>query len=388
VWLTGSLRSVGCVGKPTWDGGWPRWSSRRPSAIVLSMTTTRTFRIALLSGAAGALLALPATGSAAVTIGETLDPSAVTASVYCDTGDEPATFATTALPSGTPASPIDGVVVRWRFLNKQTAISLRPRVLKQALGGFTGAAGGDETAPFTGLGEFEARLPIAAGDYVGVDFPCSSSAPHPALTERWYPGGGASVGYWVPALADGGPLRATSYDDVNYSLMMNADVEPDADHDGYGDETQDGCPTKTGTHEQCPAVTPAPDTSAVPAAVPAADKTPPIASAAFKRSYKLRWALKRGIAGSVTSNEAGKVTGRATIGLRIARRLGLRRSVRVASGDASIASPGKVSLKLAFGRRARRKLAVATKVKLTLRLAATDSAGNATSIVRNITLKR
>jgi hypothetical protein len=348
------------------------------------MKTTRMFRIALLAGVTGALLALPASGSAAVTIGETLDPSAPDAGVYCVTGDEPATFATTALPSGAPASPIDGVVVRWRYLNKQSAISLRPRVLTQGLGGFTGAAGGDQTAPFTGLGEFEARLPIAAGDYVGVDFPCSSSAPHLALTERYYAGGGASVGNWSPALANGGPLRASSFDDVNYSLMMNADVEPDADHDGYGDETQDGCPTNAGTHEQCPAVTPAPDTSAVPAA----DKTPPIASAAFNRTYELRRALKRGITGSVTSNEAGKFIASATIRPRIARRLGLRRSVRVASGDASIVSPGKVSLQLTFGRRARRKLAVATQVKLTLRLAATDNAGNATSIVRNITLKR
>jgi hypothetical protein len=349
------------------------------------MNTTRTFRIALLSGAMGALLALPASGSAAVTIGETLDPSAPTAGIYCVTGDGPATFATTALPSGTPASPIDGVVVRWRFRNDEsTAISLRPRVLRSGPGGFTGVSGGDQTASFVGLGVFEARLPIAAGDYLGVDFPCSSSAPHVSLTERYYAGGGATVGNWVPALADGGPFRATTFDDVKYSLMMNADVEPDADHDGYGDETQDACPGDAGTHESCPMVTPAPVTSTVPAA----DTTPPNASAAFKRTYRLRRALRRGIAGSVTSSEAGKVIATATIGSRTARRLGLRRSVRVASGDASIAAPGKVLLKLVFGSRARRKLAAATRIKLTVRLSATDSTGNVTAIVRTITLTR
>jgi hypothetical protein len=339
------------------------------------MKTTRMCRLALLSGAACALLALPASGSAAVTIGETLDPNAPYAGVYCDTGDAPATFATTALPSGTLASPIDGVVVRWRFFSRDDTISLRPRVLRAGPGGFTGVRSGDQTASFTKLGVFGARLPIAAGEFLGVDFPCSSSAPHAALSERYYAGGGATVGNWSPALADGGPFRATSWDDPGYSLMMNADIEADADHDGYGDETQDGCPGDGGTHGVCPADTAAPDT------------TPPSTTAAFKRTYKLRRALRHGIAGSVTSNEAGKVTAKAIIGRRAARRLGLAR-VKVATGKASIASPGKVTLKLSFVRKTKRKLAVATRVKLTLRLSAADSAGNVTRMVRQVTLKR
>jgi hypothetical protein len=339
------------------------------------MKTTRMCRIALLAGAVGALLALPATGSAAVTIGETLDPNAPTAGVYCVTGDAPATFATTALPSGTLASPFDGVVVRWRFLSKDSTISLRPRILKAGPGGFTGVRSGDQTASFTGLGVFDARLPIAAGEYLGVDFPCSSNAPHADLTERWYAGGGASVGNWSTALVDGEPFRATSWDDPGYSLMMNADIEADADHDGYGDETQDGCPSDAGTHGVCPADTAAPDS------------TPPSVDVAFKRTYRLRRALPHGIAGSVTSSEAGAVTAKATIGRRAARRLGLKR-VTVATGKASIASPGKAALKLSFARTARRKLAAATRVKLTVRLSVADSAGNRTRVVRAVTLKR
>jgi hypothetical protein len=327
-------------------------------------------RLALLSGAVGALLALPASGSAAVTVGETLDPTVETAGTYCVTGDAPATFATTALPSGTPASPIDGVVVRWRFFSRTDTISLRPRVLKAGPGGFTGVRTGDQTPSFTRLGVFAARLPIAAGEYLGVDFPCSSNAPHADLTERYYAGNGASMGHWSTALADGGPFRATTWDEPHYSLMMNADIEADADHDGYGDETQDGCPFDPGTHGACP-----PDTA------------PPSVDAAFKRVYKLRRALPHGIAGTVTSSEAGAVTARATIGRRAARRLGLKR-LKVATAKASIASPGKVALKLRIARKARRKLAAASRVKLTVRLYAADSAGSPTRLVRRVTLKR
>jgi hypothetical protein len=334
------------------------------------MKTTRMCRLALLSGAACALLALPASGSAAVTIGETLDPNAPYAGVYCDTGDAPATFATTALPSGTLASPIDGVVVRWRFFSRDDTISLRPRVLRAGPGGFTGVRSGDQSAPFTKLGVFGARLPIAAGEYVGVDFPCSSNAPHAALTERYYAGGGASVGNWSTALVDGGPFRASSWEDPGYSLMMNADIEADADHDGYGDETQDGCPGDAGTHGVCPADTAAPSVDVV-----------------FKRTYRLRRTLRHGIAGSVTSSEAGAVTARAIIGRRAARRLGLAR-VKVATGKASIASPGKVALRLSFVRKTRRKLAAASRVRLTLELSAADSAGNPTRVVRRVTLRR
>jgi hypothetical protein len=35
-------------------------------------------------------------------------------------------------------------------------------------------------------------------------------------------------------------------------FLVNADVEPDADRDGFGDETQDQCPTNASTQGSCP----------------------------------------------------------------------------------------------------------------------------------------
>jgi hypothetical protein len=34
-------------------------------------------------------------------------------------------------------------------------------------------------------------------------------------------------------------------------LLLNADIEADADHDGFGDETQDLCPTNAATQRSC-----------------------------------------------------------------------------------------------------------------------------------------
>jgi hypothetical protein len=42
---------------------------------------------------------------------------------------------------------------------------------------------------------------------------------------------------------------------------LNADIEPDADADGFGDETQDLCPTDASTQGACPVAPVAPDTT-------------------------------------------------------------------------------------------------------------------------------
>ena len=38
----------------------------------------------------------------------------------------------------------------------------------------------------------------------------------------------------------------------NFEPMISANVEPDADSDGYGDETEDGCPSNAATQGACP----------------------------------------------------------------------------------------------------------------------------------------
>ena len=47
-----------------------------------------------------------------------------------------------------------------------------------------------------------------------------------------------------------------------YRLNVTASIEPDADGDGYGDETQDGCTTNSSAQGQCP--TPAPPDKRAP----------------------------------------------------------------------------------------------------------------------------
>ena len=94
----------------------------------------------------------------------------------------------------------------------------------------------------------DVRLPIQAGDALGVDC-CNGQM-------AAFFGSGTSD-YWQPPLLDGEPARSAT-GQISLELLVNADVEPDADHDGYGDETQDQCPTNAAAQGPCPATAAAP----------------------------------------------------------------------------------------------------------------------------------
>ena len=162
---------------------------------------------------------------------------------------------------------------------------------------------------------------------------------------------------------------------INYRMNVSALLEPDADGDGAGDETQDKCPTDATTTGACPAG-------------PAVDKSAPVGLASFKASYKLRTALKKGITGEVSSNEAGKITGSGETKLRKRKRASAAKATVVASGSSTLSSAGKVKMTLVFTKSARRKLKKLKRVKLTLRFSVADASGNKSSLVGRATLER
>jgi hypothetical protein len=183
-------------------------------------------------------LAIPEEGSAATTIGAVLTGSA--GNLNC-AGVVTCTASNTSLPPGFQApgglvAPADGVVVRWRVLASTTVTPLTLRVLRPGNSATrTGAGTGQPETPVASTtSTFAARLPIKAGDGIGVDGGLIPIVPSTAA---------ASSHFWhSPPLADGGPPRAGLAGPASFQFAINADIEADSDHDGYGDETQDGCP--------------------------------------------------------------------------------------------------------------------------------------------------
>jgi hypothetical protein len=214
-----------------------REASRCPVRSLIRGIRVALPLLAGIAGSAGG--AGPAT--AAVTVGSRLDGRAdLVASCRAPAG----CTATGALAGRPAAVPSDGVIVRWR-LRSATRGTAGLGVLRAAAGGaFTRAATGPRrrldrrhAAGRDSLYTFSARIPVQRGDVLAVDV-----GPGPAAVYRLRRGPGYAVSTFQPALA-GDETRAPTSVLAGTELLLNADVEADADGDGFGDETQDNCPS-------------------------------------------------------------------------------------------------------------------------------------------------
>jgi hypothetical protein len=136
-------------------------------------------------------------------------------------------------------APTDGVIVRWR-IRVGAASPAQPvtfRVIRGIGADSTGAGSSDvENVPAApGIYTFDARIAVAAGDFIGIDC-CPGLAGGTFFDST----PAAQLDLWQPPLADGAS-RGPQFQ-YNYELMLNADLEPDCDGDGFGDETQDPTP--------------------------------------------------------------------------------------------------------------------------------------------------
>jgi hypothetical protein len=216
----------------------------------------------LLSAAAVVAAALPAApASAYTTIGSSLIADASSA-IACGTPAQPDSFCTVAqteLPDRPTVAPADGVIVRWR-IRSASGGTVRLRVLRPAdQGRFTGVGrSASEQVSGSGPGSdqvfsFVTRLPVRHGDFVGVDRQRRVGAIYHARAGQEAYG----LMTFQSPLAQGAS-RAPDEQSSGFELLLNADVEPDADGDGFGDESQDNCPTVPNDQTTNPCPTPPP----------------------------------------------------------------------------------------------------------------------------------
>jgi hypothetical protein len=93
----------------------------------------------------------------------------------------------------------------------------------------------------TPIYEFDGRLPVAQGQHLAIDG---------TNVHATYNNSGQQFTYrFTPPLVDGQGARGSN--EATGELLVQADIEPDADGDGFGDETQDGCPSQAQTQGGC-----------------------------------------------------------------------------------------------------------------------------------------
>jgi len=211
-------------------------------------------RLGILGASLGLLGAAAAPVDAAVVSGSNLSNPPSDTLCATPSGTNSCTTTIAALPMATraPGGPtvgIDGVIVAWSL--RAGASSIEHKVRLRIVRGTTGSGSGAvEMLPkAAGTYSFPARLPVQQGDFLGVDtleVPAMMGVP----IIRTF--GGSFLDFWNPALGEGDERAPTTNDATNLELLMNATIEPDADNDGYGDETQDKCAGKADPTNTCP----------------------------------------------------------------------------------------------------------------------------------------
>jgi hypothetical protein len=210
--------------------------------------------------ACAALLLVPATSNAATNFGSRLNHDPAN-SGECQSFPNPCTivsFIHPSDPNGDPYSggaPVSGVITEFRIRGfgigptdpVDTKVTFRVAHFVQVTSGansaVAAAAGTGPTvtvkappasATDVPVQKFGGRVSVNKGDHLAID------GTNIAATVN---NSGQKFSYlFTPPLVQGqGPRGST---DNTGELLVAATIEPDSDHDGFGDETQDKCPTE------------------------------------------------------------------------------------------------------------------------------------------------
>jgi hypothetical protein len=183
---------------------------------------------------------------AATTLGQTAPGTATSCA-------STTTFLQAAVGSGSPSYSVPafgGVITSWSTAANATAGGQVE--LKLFTGGPIGyqvvAQDGPHALTPSTLNRFPARITVGGGEILGLYYTTANTACEfptsvPGDTTRYKFGSSPD-----PPL---GMTYTTTASDATDRVNVAATLEPDADHDGYGDETQDQCPTNATTQAPC-----------------------------------------------------------------------------------------------------------------------------------------
>jgi hypothetical protein len=216
--------------------------------------------------AIAALLLVPAASPAATVFGSRLNHDPTTRGCTDTVACTLMSFIVPTDPNGDPdqnGSPVSGVITKFRVrafaVDQPGTVTLRvgdvsrPNAMDTSTAIATVTATGPTVPipvipdPETPIREFDARVPVKQGQHLGLD--------PSATVNAVYASSGDKFTYsFEPPLVEGQGARGSS--GVTEELLVRATVEPDADGDGFGDETQDQCPTQASTQGPCAAPPP------------------------------------------------------------------------------------------------------------------------------------
>jgi hypothetical protein len=152
------------------------------------------------------------------------------------------------------AIPVNGVITRWTFnvvpipagTQTQTLKVFRPTSTPNEFQVIGESAPGDLGSG--GLSSFSTRIPVRAGDFIGNSGIDGGGEPSTISCV-------AAEGQRVGSFEGNPPVNSNvrlEHAGPYAQVPITVSVEPDADSDGFGDETQDACPQSAAFQTACP----------------------------------------------------------------------------------------------------------------------------------------
>jgi hypothetical protein len=193
--------------------------------------------------------AIAATALAISLLGATGASAATEAGNKCaaTTTGGPNTWVSTANGPGSPLPPTipaNGIITRWTY---NVGIALPPALFSTSLKILRGTGVPKQFQVVTetgfvpintGTNSFAARIPVRAGDFIGT-FGSQLGTPVTLICATGNPADKAAV---IESGAPVGSVVTSPGEPEGVQIPLVVFVEPDADNDGFGDETQDACP--------------------------------------------------------------------------------------------------------------------------------------------------
>jgi hypothetical protein len=219
--------------------------------------------------ATACLMAVPVGAGAAATLGET-----AASGITCNTGAQVYTEVQSSSGPG-PSYTVPaggGVITSWSHeAGPDAGQTLKLKIYRPTANPNEHSVVGQspfETITASALNSFSTRIPVQAGDLLAY-----TRGPNTIMSCLFVTASAGDAVQDAPG-ADTADAATTSFSAPSTQLRINiaAVLEPDADGDGYGDESQDHCPSNASTQGVCP-LPPQPEPPAPDP--PAPDSTPP-----------------------------------------------------------------------------------------------------------------
>lgn len=197
-------------------------------------------------GAVGLLAAMAPPAFAATTVGQAA-PSSATPAANCSGLVGVQTASGAGAPSYT--IPSDGVLTGYTTRATSFPAAATQLVVFHHTAGVNytvvGSSDMNHLTP-SALDHFPARISVLSGDLLGIQVPNGSNWCH----FTGVPGDAHS--FSPPFDPQPGTVFTPNFATTGQRWNIEATLEADADHDGFGDETQDQCPTVATTQGPCP----------------------------------------------------------------------------------------------------------------------------------------